>query len=228
MKQTLTPKTTPESPTSPISNTLFQLYHITTDMSTIPISPSIKIAPLIPPTLNADFLAKNRTKSNDSNDSNDDELYSSTGSTGSQREAYKNRRKRAQQTKINSGRALRMTTALGPNGTPIDVACDVALENVTKRRVRKVMTDAEVEALLALSCPPSVPAVPTTTVPTTTTTPTTDNARGETKSGAGTGTTAEARKKLNLPAKDPTLSRPVKYQKPSTSKSNTKHAVDKT
>ena len=119
-------------------------------MSTIPISPSIKIAPLIPPTLNADFLAKNRTKSNDSNDSNDDELYSSTGSTGSQREAYKNRRKRAQQTKVNSGRALRMTTALGPNGTPIDVACDVALENVTKRRVRKVMTDAEVEALLAL------------------------------------------------------------------------------
>jgi hypothetical protein len=93
------------------------------------------------------FLSKPHTKSTGSN--------SSTSSTNSPRDAYKARRQRAQQQKTNQGRALRMTAAVGPNGEPIEVCVDVALERVTQRRKPKVMSDEEVAQLLALSNPSS-------------------------------------------------------------------------
>ena len=108
--------------------------------------------PLPPPSLAAEapippnsFMSKPRSSSVSSTDSE----------TKSPRTQYKKRRQRAREHKKNAGRNLRITSAVGPDGNPIEVCVDVALERVTQKRAPKVMTDEEVAALLSLSLPNS-------------------------------------------------------------------------
>ncbi len=75
----------------------------------------------------------------------------SDGGDGGRRAKYKQRRARAREKKINSGRALRLTSAVPEAGSTVCV--DVALEKVTKKRQPRVMSDEEVERLLAMSRP---------------------------------------------------------------------------
>ena len=82
---------------------------------------------------------------------NDVDSTSISSSSGSPKASYKARRNRAKERKINSGRQLRMTTAVGPHGQPIDVCCDVAFERVTSKRTPKILTDEDVARLMNLS-----------------------------------------------------------------------------
>ena len=67
---------------------------------------------------------------------------------GGLRAKYKQRRARARERKRNEGRALRLTPAVPEAGA---ICVDMALEKVTTKRQPQIMSEEEVQRLLAMS-----------------------------------------------------------------------------